>query len=123
MTGDYSCIDCALGGCEFTDKARPAFCPTDGFDLRNEKWLLDRLEEGENRRIIEAASVSVHTASDLKLSHMEEIVLFAYELGAKKIGIASCISLATEARSGEGASRARVRGGGRHLQDRQHHLR
>ncbi|MBQ1450958.1 MAG: DUF1847 domain-containing protein, partial [Eggerthellaceae bacterium] len=30
---------------------------------------------------------------------MEEIILFAHELGAKKIGIASCISLSAEARA------------------------
>lgn len=106
VNNSYTCIDCALSGCEFSDRARPAFCPTDDFELENERWLLDRLNEEENRRIIEAASVSVHTASDLKLSHMEEIVLFARELGAKKIGIASCISLAAEARAAAKVLRA-----------------
>lgn len=99
MDRDLSCIDCALSGCERREKARPALCPTNEFELQNEQWLLERFDEEENRRVIEAASVSVHTAVDLKLSHMEEIVIFARELGAKKIGIASCISLASEARA------------------------
>ena len=106
MEKEYSCIDCAMSGCEFVERGRPAFCPTDEFDLQKEEWLLERLDEEENRRVIEAASVSVHTASDLKLSHMKEIVLFARELGAKKIGIASCISLAPEARAAAKVLRA-----------------
>ena len=106
MERNLSCIDCALGGCEYSEKARPAFCPTDSFELQNEQWLVDCLNEEENRRIIEAASVSVHTASDLKLSHMEEIIVFARELGAQKIGIASCISLSAEARAAANVLRA-----------------
>ena len=106
MSNEYSCIDCAMSGCEFPDRGRPKFCPTDDFELEREQWLLERLDEKENRKVIEAASVSVHTASDLKLSHMEEIIFFARELGAKKIGIASCISLSAEARAAAKVLRA-----------------
>ena len=53
MSNEYSCIDCAMSGCEFPDRGRPKFCPTDDFELEREQWLLERLDEEENRRVIE----------------------------------------------------------------------
>ena len=103
---EYSCVDCGLNGCRRPDGNHPAFCPASGFDLENETWLSERLADAENRRVVEAAAVSAGTAFDDKLSRLEETFLFAKGMGARKIGIAACVSLAPEARAAVKAFRA-----------------
>ena len=99
MAKNLTCTDCALNGCEFVDGPRPSFCPSNEFVLEEQGWLQQRFAEPENRRIIEAAATSANEAFWGKLSHLEETLIFARELGARTIGIASCVSLATEARA------------------------
>lgn len=94
-----TCTDCALNGCERIDGPRPAFCPTNAFKLEEQDLLRQRLDDPENRRVIEAAAVAVHQAYWEKLSTLENVLLFARELGARTIGIAACVSLAAEARA------------------------
>ena len=103
---EYSCVDCGLNGCRRPDGRHPAFCPAAGFDLEHEPWLGERLADPENRRVVEAAASSAGTAFDNKLSRLDETVLFAKGIGARKIGIAACVSLASEARSAGKALRA-----------------
>ena len=91
---EFTCADCAMSACKKTDGSRPAFCPSTGFDLGDEQWLQDELADEETRRIFKASAVSAYEAYDLGLSRIEEIMLFAREMGAEKIGIAGCTSLA-----------------------------
>jgi len=65
-----------------------------------------QLDDEQNRRIIEAAAFSAHVGHREKLSRLEETVAFARRYGARKIGIASCISLAAEARAAAKVFRA-----------------
>ena len=106
MKDEFSCVDCAVNGCEYVGGSHPAFCPTEAFSQQDDGWLAQRLSEEENRRVIKAASASAHIAHDVPMSHLEETLVFAKALGAKKIGIASCVSLAAEARSAAKVFRA-----------------
>lgn len=103
---EYSCVDCGLNGCRRPDGQHPAFCPATGFDLEHEQWLGERLADPENRRVVEAAAASAGTAFDNKLSRLEETILFARGIGVRKIGIAGCVSLASEVRNAGKALRA-----------------
>ena len=96
---EYSCVDCGLNGCRRPDGQHPPFCPANDFDLTSEVWLREQFSEAENRKVIEAAAVSAGRAFDDKLSRLEETFIFAHGIGAKKIGIAACVSLAAEARA------------------------
>ena len=94
-----TCVDCAVNNCEQRGAAHPAFCPTSNFDLSDNPELVQQLANEQNRRIIESAAFSAHVGHREKLSHLEETVVFARKFGARKIGIAACISLAKEARA------------------------
>ena len=98
VTTGFSCIDCAVNNCEQRDAVHPKLCPTNGFTLSENPKLERQLAEEQNRRIIEAAAYSAHVGHREKLDHLQETILFARKFGARKIGIAACISLASEAR-------------------------
>ncbi len=101
-----SCIDCALNNCEHRGETHPTFCPTNNFKLEEHAQLIERLEDEQNKRIIDSAAFSAHVGHRQKLSHLEETVVFAQRYGAQKIGIAACISLAAEARAAAKVFRA-----------------
>lgn len=101
-----SCVDCALNVCHWQDEGFPKFCPTREFELENEPELVALMEEEENKRLFKSAAHSSHTGYHEKLSRLEETIMFAQGFGAKKIGIAACISLAEEARFATKALRA-----------------
>ena len=94
----FSCIDCALNNCEQRDATHPKFCPTNSFSLSDNPSLERQIADEQNRRIIDAAAYSAHVGHREKLDHLQETILFAQKLGARKIGIAACISLAAESR-------------------------
>ena len=102
----FSCVDCAVNGCEYRDGKHPAFCPTTDFKLSDDPWLKEQCEDEENYRIIESAAYSAHVAHRETLSHLEETVIFARKMGVRKIGIAACVSLADEARAAAQVFRA-----------------
>ena len=95
---ERSCIDCGLNGCTRVGGQRPPFCLGEGFDLQSETWLSERLADPEILRVVEAAAASAGRAYDEKLSRLDETIVFAHNIGARKIGIAACVSLAPEAR-------------------------
>ena len=97
-TAAFSCIDCAVNNCEQRDATHPKFCPTNSFTLSGNPLLEQQLGDEQNRRIINAAAYSAHMGHREKLDHLQETILFARKFGARKIGIATCISLASEAR-------------------------
>ena len=54
--------------------------------------------DGENSAIVRAASLATSASIAGKWPRVRELIYFAREMGAKRIGIASCISFAAEAR-------------------------
>ena len=106
MAATFSCIDCAMNTCEERDAQHPKFCPTNDFALTDHPQLQQQIADEQNRRIIDAAAYSAHVGHREKLNHLEETIVFARRFGARKIGIAACISLAEEARNAAKVLRA-----------------
>ncbi len=92
-----SCIDCMVRNCDSGDKMYPDFCPTASMDadlLRNAMELYTENEEN-SRTMISAAEVEFENYC--KMTRIEEIMEFAKKIEAKKLGIATCVGLLSEA--------------------------
>ncbi|MZP29929.1 DUF1847 domain-containing protein [Heliobacterium undosum] len=94
-----SCSDCGVLNCYRREKNFPSFCLTSGA----EGDQIDRITEsyrteGETARIARVAA-EIEGLYYGKLTRVEEIIAFAKRLGAKKIGIATCIGLINETKT------------------------
>lgn len=93
-----SCVDCAATGCNYENGTYPDFCLTKSLDGAILKEAMECYKEPENRRVT-IASAEVEREGYLKLTRVEEIMKFAEKIGAKKIGIATCVGLIRESRT------------------------
>ena len=93
-----SCVDCAVTACEKKDGKYPDFCLTASMDEELLEDALSCYEEPENHKLAIAAA-EVEYEGYLKLTRVEEIIKFAGKIGAKKIGIATCVGLIRESRT------------------------
>lgn len=91
-----SCIDCAVGNCDYMDKSYPGFCLTTNMDRELKQEAISEYDNEENRKIMIAAA-EVEYENYCKMTRVEEIMEFAKKIGAKKIGIATCVGLLHEA--------------------------
>jgi len=93
-----SCSACGLLNCYRRDKHFPDFCLTEAAD----RAVVDKITKryrGRNRDAVMArAAAEVEGTYYGKLTRVEEIIAFANRIGAKKIGIATCIGLIEETR-------------------------
>jgi uncharacterized metal-binding protein len=93
---DLSCSDCGTLNCHRRDRKFPAFCLTEKLDG---DLLADTLDlyrgDGVDARIAHAAA-EVEGKWYGKLTRVEETVAFARRIGAKRVGIASCVGLMNE---------------------------
>ena len=101
----FTCADCKVrvcGNAEYSKDANyPAFCPTPAFQEGREQAevlaeAMALYDEGRNREIMIAAA-EVESEGYCVWPRVEEIMRFAEKLGAKKIGIATCVGLLNEA--------------------------
>lgn len=94
-----SCIDCGVTACNCPeDPHYPDFCLTTGMDG---EVLVDAMrcyEQEENRRVAVAAA-EVEYEFYCRHTRVEEIMDFARKLGAKRLGIATCVGLIREAQT------------------------
>lgn len=96
VSDQLSCTSCSLLNCYRRDREFPGFCLTTGAaPMRDEITELYR-GDGETAALARAAA-EIEGQYYGKLTRVEEIVAFAKQLGAKKIGIATCIGLIREA--------------------------
>ncbi len=93
-----SCVDCAVTACEKKDGNYPDFCLTASLDEDLLEEALACYEDPENHKLAIAAA-EVEYEGYLKLTRVEEIIKFAGKIGAKKIGIATCVGLIRESRT------------------------
>lgn len=93
-----SCIDCAVRNCEFQDKMYPDFCLTTGLTEEQTQEVMKLYEDEENHRTM-CAAAEVETEGYLKECRVEEVIHFAEKIGAKKLGIATCVGLLRESRT------------------------
>ena len=97
-----SCVDCHVCACEQEDGTYPEFCPTAAL-MEEEDGLFDKtlnlyLDDEENNRIA-IASAEVEQENYGKMTRLEEIAEFAKKIGARRLGIATCVGLIEEARA------------------------
>ena len=99
-----SCIDCAAGACDGKSGVYPDFCITseileggDAAALVNE--TIDKYTGDPEDSLIAKASAEVEFENYCRATRVEEICEFARKVGAKKLGIATCVGLLKEART------------------------
>ena len=95
---DISCSDCGLLNCYRHDKRFPNFCLTEGADPKAVGKISRRYRGRTRDAVIARAAAEVEGTYYGKLTRVEEIIAFANRIGAKRIGIATCIGLIQETR-------------------------
>ena len=93
---DKSCANCAKFHCDHLDSDWPDFCmttnnPSEFFDEALEEYRDDPM----TRKIFQAAAECEGLYYGA-LTRVEEVALFAKKIGAKRIGIATCMGLRAE---------------------------
>ena len=92
-----SCIDCGVVNCRRGDKTYPDFCLTTALDQETMDEVMAEYAKDEINRIAVSSAV-VEGDHYCQLTRVEEIMEFARGIGAKKLGIATCVGLIAEAR-------------------------
>jgi uncharacterized metal-binding protein len=91
-----TCSDCGTLNCYRREKQFPPFCQTLTAPPKLVKKVVARYRgRGVDARMARAAA-EVEGTYYGKLTRVEEIIAFANRIGAKKIGIATCIGLSSE---------------------------
>lgn len=91
-----SCVDCAVTNCIEGEGKYPGFCPTPEMDPEILKEAMDCYEDETNRNIMKAAAEVEHEYY-CQYTRVQEVMAFAKKIGAKKLGIATCVGLIREA--------------------------
>lgn len=91
-----SCADCRAKSCHLGDGKYPAFCPGQDFP---EDVMTEAMAEYEKPEIRQLAIAAAETEAEnyCRMTRMEETVEFAKKIGAKRVGIATCVGLLAEA--------------------------
>ncbi|WP_251449133.1 DUF1847 domain-containing protein [Vermiculatibacterium agrestimuris] len=93
-----TCVDCMVKNCSAMDKTYPDFCLTTHMDEQVLQEAMACYEAGEDRAVMIAAS-EVESEHYCQHTRVEEIMDFARKIGAKKLGIATCVGLLKESRT------------------------
>lgn len=93
-----SCVDCHVYNCWLENSHYPDFCLTTNVPDETKQRAMDELMSEEDHRIAIAAA-QVEYEGYCKRTRVEEVIQFARKIGAKKIGIATCIGLIEESRT------------------------
>ncbi len=97
MSNSFSCINCGVVACDETGKSFPTAC----ISKQADQVLIDEaLKEYDDPKVnnffIQAANVEYEGYG--VMTRVEETIALAKKLGAKKIGIATCIGLLNESK-------------------------
>jgi uncharacterized metal-binding protein len=95
---ELSCSECGTHNCYRQDKQFPDFCLTENLSQEELDGVTGNYQGESLDARIARASAEVEGVYYGKLTRAEEIIAFANRLGVKKIGLATCIGLAEEAR-------------------------
>ena len=93
-----SCVDCGVTNCNKMDKYYPDFCLTTGMDETLLGEVIRLYDDEENKKVTLAAA-GVESDYYCQMCRVEETIEFAKRIGAKKIGIATCVGLIRETRT------------------------
>jgi len=92
----FSCSDCGALSCYRQDKDLPQGCLSEGVELERIKELY-RSDPLVSK--IATAAAEVEGLFYGKYTRVQEIIAFAKQIGAKKVGIATCIGLINETKT------------------------
>ncbi len=92
---ERSCVDCRTKACHEKGQPFPDFCLTKSLPKEVLEDAMQQYEIEENRALAIAAA-EVEADNYCKMTRLEETIEFAKKLGAKKIGIATCLGLIPE---------------------------
>jgi uncharacterized metal-binding protein len=95
---DPSCSECHQLNCYRHDKAYPSFCATEAADPADVDAARRAYAGDELDGRLARAAAEVEGKYYGKITRVEEIMAFAHRIGAKKIGIATCLGLIEETR-------------------------
>jgi len=93
-----TCSECGLLNCYRRDKHFPDFCLTENADRKLVCESARNYGAGHRDGDIARAAAEVEGTYYGKLTRVEEIIAFANRIGARRIGIATCIGLIQETR-------------------------
>ena len=92
-----SCANCGTLNCKVLDKEFPEFCLTKSSEEENLRALEMYLNDPQIN-LVARASAEVEGIFYKQMTRVEEIMEFARRIGAKKLGIATCLGFIEEAR-------------------------
>jgi uncharacterized metal-binding protein len=95
---DSGCTDCRVINCFRQDRRFPDFCLTEEVESEELDTITEQYRGDSLDARIARASAEVEGTYYGKLTRVEEIIAFANRIGAKRIGLASCIGLSEESR-------------------------
>ena len=97
---EYSCSDCAVYNCRNHNTQYPPFCLTTNKVLDGETKEMDAIYGGDTQEgKMAISSAQIEGRYYCEKTRVEETVLFIKAIGAKKVGIATCIGLINEAKT------------------------
>lgn len=99
MARDPFCAECSVQACmkHTVPNEAPAYCPSLAFDEVVSKTRREFLDDAQMHQFATAAA-RTEAAGYLKWTRIEEIAYFARQIGARKLGIATCVGLIQESR-------------------------
>jgi len=97
-TISFTCGDCRTLNCSKQNSAYPEECLTLAVDAEELKKIIHIYKDDPVDAAYSLAAAEIVKSGYGKLNRAEEIAAFAKNLGAKKIGITSCVGLVKEAR-------------------------
>jgi uncharacterized metal-binding protein len=94
-----TCSECGTRNCARRDQKFPAFCLTESTDKRQLAAIVRTLRGNSLEARMARASAEVEGENYSRATRVEETILFAKRIGAKRIGVATCMGLIEEART------------------------
>jgi len=95
---EFCCSDCGMQSCYRREKDFPGLCVGEGVDKAEIDSLKKLYKTDPIASKLSNAAAEIEGTYYGKLTRVEEIIAFARRIGAKKIGIATCIGLIAEAK-------------------------
>lgn len=93
-----SCSDCSTQNCSKRDSLYPKFCITPDLTEAQIEEIKKLYTEDEQNHKLAVNSAEIEGDFYGKLTRVEETVEFIKRIGAKKVGIATCVGLIKEAK-------------------------
>ena len=96
---ESTCSECGPLSCYRQDKTKPPFCLTEAADPQQVASIVELLRGDNLDGRMARAAAEIEGFYYCKATRVEETILFAKRIGAKRIGIATCRGLIEEART------------------------